>query len=261
MNTRVQPAKPSGIKALLLDLSGVLYEGDNRIPGADTTLQWLRNQGYVVRFVTNTATESHRQILNKLKDMGLDIQEPELFTAPQAAKNYLTAHNMRPYCILHPNLEEEFSDLCGGEPDCVLLGDAQDGLSYANLNQAFRFLEQGMPLFGIGKNKYFMNHDGLKLDAGAFLHALEWASGTEAVIMGKPDAHFFAEAVRSTGFEMHECLMVGDDVESDVQGAVNAGLYASLVRTGKFKEADQQKLPEQAYLIDSIKALPDLLTS
>ncbi|WP_038150470.1 TIGR01458 family HAD-type hydrolase [Thiomicrorhabdus chilensis] len=260
MNHLAPDVTLANIKALLLDLSGVLYEGEQRLPGADSTLQWLRNQGYTLRFVTNTASESRRQILSKLKQMGLRVEASELFSAPQAAKNYLLNHQMRPFCILHPNLKEEFLELCSDSPNCVLLGDAQDDLNYANLNQAFRLLEQGMPFFGIGKNKYFMNHDGLKLDAGAFIHALEWASGTEAVILGKPDAHFFAEAVRSTGLQKHQCLMVGDDVESDVQGAIQAGLQACLVKTGKFKNTDLQKLPQQARLIETIKALPDLLS-
>ncbi|MDG6778110.1 TIGR01458 family HAD-type hydrolase [Thiomicrorhabdus sp. zzn3] len=249
----------SEIKVVLLDLSGVLYAGDNPIAGATKTLSWLRQQGYVVRFVTNTATESSTQILHKLHSMGFELDASELFTAPMAAKHYLQTHQLHPFCLLHPNLLAEFADLCSDKPNCVLLGDAQDDLNYANLNHAFQLLEQGMPLIGIGKNKYFMSHDGLQLDAGVFIHALEWASGKTATIMGKPDAHFFSEAVLSTGFSVNECLMIGDDVQSDVQGAMDAGLQAALVKTGKFKERDLEQLPKSAYLIDSIQGLPKLL--
>lgn len=249
----------SHIKVVLLDLSGVLYEGDNPIAGATETLSWLRQQGYVVRFVTNTATESSAQIWHKLRSMGFELEASELFTAPMAAKHYLQTHQLKPFCLLHPNLLPEFADLCSDTPNCVLLGDAQDELNYANLNHAFQLLEQGLPLIGIGKNKYFMSHDGLKLDAGVFIHALEWASGKQATIMGKPDAHFFTEAVLSSGFNVDECLMIGDDVQSDVQGAINAGLQAGLVKTGKFKDSDLGLLPQSAYLIDSIQALPKLL--
>lgn len=243
------------VKAIFLDLSGVLYEGHRLIEGAVETVQWLREQGYVLRFVTNTATKSHHMILQELLDMGFSLEESELFTAPQAAKNYIVSHQLKPYCILHPNLIPEFSELQSNQPNCVLLGDAQDELNYTNLNQAFHLIEDGCPLIGIGKNKYFMSHDGLKLDAGVFIHALEWASGTEAIIIGKPDQHFFHEVVASTGFKPEECLMIGDDVIGDVKGAIDAGLKACLVKTGKFKEVDLNLLPKKAYAIYSIQSL------
>lgn len=245
----------TGIKAVFLDLSGVLYEGHRLIDGAVDTVQWLRDQGYVLRFVTNTATKSHHMIFDELTSFGFHLDESELFTAPQAAKNYLVEHQLKPFCILHPNLMPEFVELQSNEPNCVLLGDAQDELNYDNLNQAFRLIESGCPLIGIGKNKYFMSHDGLKLDAGVFIHALEWASGTEAIIMGKPDPHFFHEVVASTGFQPEECLMIGDDVIGDVKGAVDSGLQACLVKTGKFKESDLNNLAAKAHLMNSISQL------
>lgn len=245
----------NGIKAVFLDLSGVLYEGHRLIEGAVETVQWLRQQGYVLRFVTNTATQSHHMIFDELIALGFHLEESELFTAPQAAKNYILEHQLKPYCILHPNLMPEFTELQSDTPNCVLLGDAQDELNYSNLNKAFRLIEDGCPLIGIGKNKYFMSHDGLKLDAGVFIHALEWASGTEAIIMGKPDHHFFHEVVASTDFKPEECLMIGDDVIGDVKGAIDAGLKACLVQTGKFKESDLGSLPNNAFLITSVSHL------
>ncbi|MBF6056756.1 MULTISPECIES: TIGR01458 family HAD-type hydrolase [Thiomicrorhabdus] len=261
MRHPLSDSKLSHIKAVLLDLSGVLHEGQRRIDGALETLEWLRRQNYVLRFVTNTATQSHRQIYQKLKRMGFTLTDAELFTAPQAARQYLLKHHLNPLAIIHPNLKEDFSDLQTDRPDCVLLGDAQDDLNYRNLNQAFRLIEQGYPLIGIGKNKYFMDDDGLQLDAGAFIHALEWAGGCSAIIMGKPDPHFFAEVVDSTGFKADECLMVGDDVVSDVKGALDAGIAACQVKTGKFKESDLDLLPANAYLIESVRELPQLLQS
>lgn len=248
------PAPP--IQSVLLDLSGVLHEGDRVIPGAATTLQWLKAHGYRVRFVTNTASQSHGQIVAMLRRMGFELHASELFTAAQAARHYLLAHQLKPFCLVHANLLPEFADLQSDSPNCVLLGDARDGLNYANLNRAFQLLQQGFPLIGIGKNKYFKDHKGLQLDAGAFIHALEWASGVQARIVGKPDAYFFSEVVRSTGCRPEACLMVGDDVTGDIQGALLAGLQACLVKTGKFKEADLAELPAQAGLIDSIADLP-----
>ncbi len=241
--------------ALLLDLSGVLYDGSRLIAGAPEAVAAARGRGLILRFVTNTASKPAVTILAELQQMGIDARDGELVTAPMAAKQYLQRHDLRPYALVHRAIRHEFADIDQNEPNCVLLGDARDDLDYNHLNRAFQLCKQGAPLIGIGMNKYFMDDDGLMLDAGAFIRAIEWAADIEAVIMGKPSADFFAQVVDSTGVEAARCLMVGDDVTADVVGAVDAGLQGCLVRTGKFLAGDERKLPEGAQLIDSIAAL------
>ena len=242
-------------RALLLDLSGVLYDGTRIIPGAVEAIAHARQHNLVLRFVTNTASKSAAVILAELEAMGIPVQPDELFTAPMAAKAYIEQQRLRPFCLIHRSLLPEFAQLPQHNPNCVLLGDARNDLNYDNMNHAFQLCKQGAPLIGIGMNKYFMDTDGLMLDAGAFIHAIEWAADTNAIIMGKPSADFFAQVVASTGFSAAECLMVGDDVMSDVVGAVNAGLQGCLVQTGKFLSGDEKGLPAQAQLIGSIADL------
>ena len=106
-------------------------------------------------------------------------------------------------------------------------------------------------------NRYFKDEDGLKLDAGPFIRAIEWAADTEAIIMGKPSPAFFEQVVASTPFSANDCLMIGDDVEADVNGAIQAGLQGCLVRTGKFQADDENRLAKGAMVIDSIADLFD----
>lgn len=243
------------VKAIFFDLSGVLYIGTEAIPGAIETVKYFRQQGFVLRFVTNTASQSEQMVFEQLGRLGFDCNIEELFTAPRAAKEYIFEHQLRPYCLIHKNLRAEFEELDQKNPNCVLLGDAGNDLNYQNLNKAFNLLEQGLPLIGIGKNKYYKDAEGFKLDAGAFIHALEWASGSEAIVMGKPGKVFFDQVVLSTGFQPQECLMIGDDVIGDVIGAIDAGLQACLVRTGKYKPADEEKLPAFAHILHTVNDL------
>lgn len=243
-------------RALLLDLSGVLYDGSRVIAGAIDTIARARQRQLTLRFVTNTATKSAATILADLATMGFEVAADELFTAPMAAKAYIQAQQLRPFCLIHPALQPEFRDLNQHSPNCVLLGDARDDLNYANLNTAFRLCKNGAPLIGIGMNKYFREEDGLKLDAGGFIRLVEWAADCRATIMGKPGADFFAQVVSSTQLPAAQCLMVGDDVESDVIGAIESGLQACLVQTGKYQPGDEDKLPDSALLIPSITSLP-----
>jgi HAD superfamily hydrolase (TIGR01458 family) len=241
--------------ALLLDLSGVLYDGDTIIPGARETVAAARDRGLILRFVTNTATKPAATLIADMQRMRIDIRADEIFTAPMAALSYLQQHGLRPYLLLHQAIRHEFDALDQRDPNCVVLGDAREDLTYANLNTAFRLCKQGAPLIGIGMNKYFMDNDGLMLDAGAYIRAIEWAADVAAIVMGKPSADFFAQVVRSTGVSAERCLMVGDDVMADVVGALDAGLQGCLVKTGKFLEGDEAKLPPGAQLIDSIRDL------
>lgn len=246
-------------KALFLDLDGVLFVGNQPLPGAAEAIGKARGEGLMLRFLTNTATQSRHALVQKLAEMGIDISDDELYTAPIAAKHYIQEQGLRPFCLTHVDIRCDLSDLDTNEPNCVLLGDARDDLNYRNLNRAFQLCIEGAPLIGIGMNRYYQGEEALMLDAGPFIRAIEWAAGTKALIMGKPGRDFFQQVVASTPFTADECLMVGDDVISDVEGAVLAGLMGCLVRTGKFRDGDEKKLPQGAGVIDSIASLfPDI---
>ncbi|THF62692.1 TIGR01458 family HAD-type hydrolase [Pseudothauera rhizosphaerae] len=230
------------VQALFFDLSGVIYSGVQPIPGVVERVNALRARGFAVRFLTNTASQSRDYLLALLAGMGVEVAHDELFTAPGAAAQWVRSRGHRPYLLLSPNVAHEFDGIPRDDPDCVVLGDAGDDLSYANLNRAFELVLAGATLVGIGYNRYYHDGEGIKLDAGAFVHALEWAAGRQAVIMGKPSAAFFAEVVRSTGLQPAQCLMVGDDVFGDIEGALQAGLQACLVRTGKYRPGDEGRI-------------------
>ncbi|MEX0302730.1 MAG: HAD hydrolase-like protein, partial [Leisingera sp.] len=125
----------------------------------------------------------------------------------------------------------------------VIVGDAAHAFSYENMNRAYRLLQQGAPLIALANNRIFMDEDGqLSLDAGCFVKALEHAAGVQAQLFGKPDPGFFRAAVASIGASPAQSAMIGDDAESDIAGALAAGLAeAYLVRTGKFREGDETR--------------------
>lgn len=247
------------IKAVCLDINGVLYESNELIEGALNCVDFLRRAGLLIRFVTNTASQNSKQITVRLARMGIKVADGELFTAPLAARQYIVEHGLRPFCIIHDNLQADFKTLQQSHPNVVLLGDARDGLSYANLNLAFQLCKKGAPLVAIGMNKFFSEHGKLMLDSGAFVHAIEWAADCQAVIMGKPSIAFYQQVVKSLGCKAEQCVMIGDDVLSDVQGAIDAGLHAVLVRTGKYCKQDDVLCPDSANIISSIAAFPKLL--
>ena len=97
-----------------------------------------------------------------------------------------------------------------------MVADAAERFDYQRMNIAFELLIAGAPLIGIGRNRYFKSNGKLYLDAGPFIHALEYAAGVEAEIIGKPSPAFFMAAVNSVSCLPEEVLMIGDDAEADV---------------------------------------------
>lgn len=247
-------------KAVLFDLSGVLYEGSNVVAGAARAVEESRDRNLIVRFVTNTATKSREDVLDKLDRFGIAAEPDELYTAPVSAREYLKKHDLRPFCIVHEAIEYEFKGMSSSKPNAVLIGDARMRLHYDSLNRAFQLCREGAQLIAIGKNRYFKTEEELQLDAGAFVHALEWAAGVEATIVGKPGPAFYEMIVASTNCEAKDCLMIGDDVEGDIVGALDAGLQATMVKTGKYQPEDEAILPKEATLIDSVANLFDEVT-
>lgn len=232
------------LQAVLLDISGVLYEDDHPLPGALQAVRTLQAKGYPLRLVTNTSRQGTAAIHWQLTAMGFTVQPAQIFSAPQAVLRHVQAHGLRPYCLIHPGLEEEFAGLLDQpEPNAVVLGDAEMRFDYAHLDRAFQLLIDGAPLICMGDNRYFRSQGALHLDAGPFVRALEYAAGKPALVLGKPSAAFFASALDDLGVSAEDSLMIGDDVVADIQGALAAGLRACLVQTGKYRAGDELNAP------------------
>lgn len=245
------------VQALFFDLSGVLYDGEQAIPGAVEAIARVQASSLPVRFVTNTSRKSCSQIVQDLKQLGFNVERSQIFTAPAAARALIQQHQWRPYCLIHPNICSEFSELDSHDPNAVFISDAEAGLSYAALDKAFQLCQAGAPLIGVGRNRYFKQDDVLHLDAGPFIQAIEYAAMTEAVIVGKPSADFFAQVVASVNVSPEHILMVGDDVFSDVEGALSAGLQACLVKTGKYQPGDEHLISPTCLCLGSVVEVVD----
>lgn len=241
--------------AVFFDISGVLYQGSELIAGAPEAVREVREQGKAVRFLTNTSRKTCARIRADLAAFGIDTADGEVITAPSAAHDYLEAHNLRPWCLVHPDIEEEFADLDQDYPNAVVIGDAADGLNYENLNRAFRLCHGGAVLVGIGLNRFFRDGDELLLDAGPFIRAIEYAASVEAVILGKPSRVFFEQALADVACDPGRVLMVGDDVLGDVEGAMKCGIAGCLVRSGKYQPGDEDRAAGEFMVIDSVAEL------
>jgi HAD superfamily hydrolase (TIGR01458 family) len=128
------------------------------------------------------------------------------------------------------------------------------------MNRAFSCLLEGAELIALARNRMYRRDGSLVLDVGAFVAALEYATGKQAVLVGKPSPAFFHLALDSMGVDPSETAVVGDDIESDVGGAQAAGLLGVLVRTGKFRGEDLERSSVRPdAILSSLADVGDLL--
>ncbi len=238
-----------------MDLSGVIYVGNSVVSGADDAIERLRKSGLPVRFLTNTTRKPKAKLLAKLNSIGICVTESELFTPAQAARDWLHQHHRSPYLLIHPDLETDFEDLTNYPEKAIVVGDAGQHFNYHNLNVAFRELCNDAEFIALADNRMFKDSDGgLSLDAGPFVEALRYASQKEPIILGKPSRKFFQAAVESMSCPLANAVMVGDDAEIDVAGALSAGVgHGLLVRTGKYQEGVENSVkPKPTAIIDDL---------
>lgn len=256
------------MSAILFDLDGVLYEGDQAIPGAADAVNWFTGRDIPHLFLTNTTSKSRDALVTKLSDLGIQSSKENFLTPPVAAQQYLQKNNITNIALFVPEITaEEFSDFelvadqnitTNESIDAVIIGDLGDQWTFSIMNTIFRLLIKNpqAKLIALGMTRYWKTSEGLQLDVGPMIKAFEYATGTDAVVTGKPAVEFFQAAINLLG-DQDNIVMIGDDIRGDIEAAQHAGLKAIQVRTGKFTEADLKAGVTPDAILDSVALLPE----
>lgn len=229
----------AGIRGFLIDIDGVISTGNDPVPGAAGTISWLQEVGYPFRFISNSTRRSVSGISRRLTGMGIPAGPGSIMTPAVAAASLIRQRGWsRAFLVTTGDVREDFLRAgivpCEEACDCIVVGDCGKSFSYDTLNAAFRLAIAGTPMLALEKDRYFRDTDGLSLSAGPFVAALEYATGRQAELVGKPALSYFQAVLASLGLLPGEVAMIGDDAISDVQGAMDAGMAGILVRTGKY---------------------------
>ncbi|MHB8189229.1 MAG: HAD-IIA family hydrolase [Ferrimicrobium sp.] len=260
------------IQALLIDLEGTIYTSEGMIEGSQSAIERLRNDGHVIRFLTNTDSRSSESILRDLSNMGLHLHEHELFTPVSAAGVMLSSMTgVRVLALTNDSLRRQLeSDLTVVDPGThasvthVVVGDIRDCLSYPLLDSAFTALTKGAKLIALQKGRYFLSEGQPHLDTGAIVAALEYAAETNAEVVGKPSNSFFEMAIKPLELDIsfERVWVIGDDRSTDIAMGHQSGVRTVQVRTGKYlDQRDREDLVRPDYVIDSIADLPALVAT
>lgn len=252
-------ATPLYTKALLIDLDGTVFAKEQLIPGAAEAIAALRAAGLRLRFLTNIDSRTSEELSEQVQAMGLAIPPHEISTCVDAGYSYVAAAPGRCYCLLPRRLAARF-DVFGsadGPVRYVIIGDQRELAGYEPLNEAFRHVMAGAGIVALQKGRFYVNEAGCNLDSGAFAAALEFATGRQTSVVGKPAAMFFQAALQKASVSAPEAIVVGDDISTDIAGAAAAGIRSILVRTGKFSHSPAAAGgPQPTLTIASVADLP-----
>ena len=244
----------------------MLHVSGEAIPGAPGAVTRLREGGHALRFVTNNSTRPREQLAEELRALGFDVSDEELQTTARTAARELAGKRVFALVMAGVVPDLEGLDLVGEGAHAVLIGGCDETVepnqvfSYMNLARAFAEIQMGAELYCLHKNRWWQTSRGPLLDAGAFVAGLEYATGVEATVLGKPSPAYFASALDALGAEPELTWLVGDDAESDVRAAQLFGMRTALVRTGKFRPDTLESLDVTPdVVLSSVADFPDWL--
>ena len=245
----------AGVRALVLDVDGVLLMKGAALPGAAEALTALDARGIPFRVATNFTAAHRGTLAARFQAAGLPVPEERIVTAASvsAARTAATYPGQLLFVITTPDGRREFdgqhvlpfeeADAPGARVAAVVIGDGETDLSRANLDRAFRLIRDGAALLAMHRNPWWFTSRGPTLDSGAFVAALEFATGVRAVMCGKPGPIMFRTALAGVAADLggrvaaREVAMVGDDPAQDIVGARRLGMRGVLVLTGKTNAA------------------------
>lgn len=226
---------------LIVDLDGVVWIGEEPVPGSAAALAELRARGVALVFLTNDPSRSRADYAARLMQIGVKATEAEIVTSGSALASLIRDREgagTTAFVIGSRSLKSELErvglQLCDGEAgreaEVVAVG-GHTNFNYDELCIAAQAVCRGASLYAAGRDATFPMPDGPWPATGSILAAVETAAGTRAIVAGKPEAHIF-EIARSLLADCRRVAIVGDHLEADIAGGKRAGLTTILVLTG-----------------------------
>ena len=247
--------------AFLLDLDGVLYRGDQPVPRAAEAVAMLRGRGKRVAFVTNNSSRTPEAVRAHLASVGVTAAVQEIETSALTTAAALKDRGIRSALILgEEGLRSALAGVgitsveAGGQPEAVVVGWDR-GITYASITAASVAIQRGATFFASNDDPSYPAPDGVTWPgAGAIVTALAVASGTQPEVFGKPNPPILHAALARAGGSRP--LVVGDRVDTDIEGARRAGWDSALVLTGISTPEDLRASGVEAtYVLDGLWGL------
>lgn len=260
------------IRHVALDMDGTIYLSDTIFPFTLDFLSRLKAMGITYSFLTNNPTKSLSDYLAKLKRMGIEAKEEQMYTTTIAMIDYIRSHypSARKLFVLGtPSMTEMMreagfeitSDSASDRPD-IVIGSFDMTLTYSRLCRAAWWVSQGLPYLATNPDRVCpTDQPTVLVDCGSICKCIEHATGRQPdITLGKPDPNMLSGIRDRMGLSAGQIAMVGDRIYTDIEMAHRAGAFGVLVLSGETTLEVAQAAPKQPSLIcRDISHFADLL--
>ncbi len=260
------------IKALIFDLDGVIYRGHTPLPGAGEVTGWLRSHDYQVYYFTNNSTKTRDSYVELLAGYGVTTDVEHIVTSASLTARYFADNGLLPATVLvvgEAGLPAELREVGvrvvrrrGRRPiDYVVVGMDRK-FTYRKLHEAQQAILAGAKFIATNRDATYPVEGNVIPGGGSIVAAVAAAAQQEPLVIGKPSPEAGRLIAQMAGVQPREALLVGDRLETDIEGGRGAGLLTCLVLTGISTDREAKALPPESrphWIIDSIQQVPDLL--
>jgi 4-nitrophenyl phosphatase len=255
-----------GIQGVVMDMDGVVWRGDELLPGAAALFDLLKRRGLPFAAATNNSAKSPADYVSKLARLGIGgISEDQILTSGRVTISYLTRHYPpgTPVYVVGGDGLKQMAARAGydlSDAGRVVIVGIDFDVTYSKLKRAAQLIRGGAEFIGTNGDKTFPMADGLVPGAGSIIAAVQTACGRDPVMMGKPNRPMFDAALTLLGTPAESTLMIGDRLDTDIDGAKAAGLRTALVLTGVTTRAELEASasPPDAVYHDLTELIADL---
>ncbi len=262
----------SNTQALIIDMDGVLWEGNRALPGLEEFFLLLRKKSLPFVLATNNASLTQDQYVSKLKNMGVTVSRNEILTSSMATAHYLaeqsTPNTARAFVIGEQGLRQPLSEKGftlvdsydeNTPADYVICG-LDRKLTWDKLADASLHLHAGAKFIATNADTTLPTERGPVVGNGAILAALQAPTQISPTVIGKPEPIMYQQAMGILNADLENTIAIGDRLDTDILGAVNTGIRSAMVLTGISKEDDLKSIDYQpTWIMSDICAITEAL--
>ena len=245
----------------LIDMDGVLVQGDRIIPGADRFIDRLKNSDAKYLLLTNNPLYTPKDLAHRLNSIGLDIPENQIFTSAMATALFLRKQNPQGKAFvlgesgLTEAIHEEGYIITDFQPDYVVLGETF-AYNLGMIKKAIRLIVNGARFIATNPDPSGPSEDGIAPACGAMAALIEKASGVTPFFVGKPNPLMMRTALNYLGVHSEDTLMIGDRMDTDIVAGIVSGMETILVLSGVTRRDDIPRFPYRpTYIYESVEAI------
>lgn len=224
-------------KGFICDMDGVIYHGNNLLPGVEEFLKWLQENNKEFIFLTNSSERTPTELSQKLQRMGLSVPDKHFYTSALATAEFLVHQkpNCSAYVIgeagLMNALYNEGISMNDVNPDYVVMGDTRT-YNFEKIEKAIALVNKGAKLIGTNPDITGPTETGVMPATGALISPIEIATGKKAYFVGKPNPLMVRHAMKAIGCHTAEAAFIGDRMDTDVISGMESLIDTVLVLSG-----------------------------